>query len=148
LLSAISSTKFERSAQNAHGVLVGVVPRRGFFPRLAMDCSLWKVLPSLPISLDAQAPGGLLPDFEACACSGSRYGLNSPVEQLPLRSSLLGGFVYALPRSFTVTTAYYNFLRLLQCAGFCKVPLGLSWLVPATSVRVTSRGTVCKGLGC
>jgi len=58
LLSALSSTKFERSAQNAQGVLVGILPRREFFPRLAMDCSLGKVLPSLPISLDAQAPGG------------------------------------------------------------------------------------------
>ena len=58
-LALTYSTNFERSAQNAHGVLVGVLPRRGFFPRLAMDCSLWKVLPSLPIFLDAQGLGGL-----------------------------------------------------------------------------------------
>ena len=32
----------------------------------------------------------LRPNFKACACSGSRYGLNSPVEQLPLRSSTAG----------------------------------------------------------
>ena len=34
-------------------------PGGGIFPRLAMDCSLWKVLPSLSIFLDAQGLGGL-----------------------------------------------------------------------------------------
>jgi hypothetical protein len=96
LLSAFSSTKFERSAQNAHGVLVGILPRRGTFPSPCNGLLVWKVLPSLPIFPNAQGPGGRLPNFEACVCSGSRYGLNSPVEQLPLRSST-AGWVCLLP---------------------------------------------------
>jgi hypothetical protein len=90
LLSALNSTKFERSAQNARGVLVGIFAQEGKFS-LALQ---WIArLEGLTFSTDfpnAQVPGGGLPNFEACVCSGSRYGLNSPVEQLPLRSSTAG----------------------------------------------------------
>ena len=84
------STKFERSAQNAHGVLVGVLPRRVSFPS---PCNGLFALEGLTFATDfpeRSSARRLRPNFKTCACSGSRYGLNSPVEQLPLRSSTAG----------------------------------------------------------
>jgi hypothetical protein len=55
------SIKFERSAQNgcasAHAVLAGNIAQEGISLDYTMDCSLWKVLPSLPAELSLPAIG-------------------------------------------------------------------------------------------
>jgi hypothetical protein len=66
LFSAPCSTKFERSvqnpaAQNSHwghmGFWWAILPKRGITSRPAMDCSLWKEFPSLPVCLRDLLPG-------------------------------------------------------------------------------------------
>ena len=99
LLGALCSTKFERSAQNAcgspHGVLVGNFAQEGNFPSPCNGLFALEGLTFATVFLDASSARRLIePDFKTCVCSGDRYGLISPVEQLPLRSLLPGGYCF------------------------------------------------------
>ena len=67
LLKRACSTKFERSAQKAASQRMRsggqFCPRGEIHPRRAMDCSLWKDFPSLPIPCVILRPATTQPNF-------------------------------------------------------------------------------------
>jgi hypothetical protein len=106
------------------------MPKRGNSPS---PCNGLFALEGLSFSTDslrALAPGddsAELLDGPTTAClveikfRFTVWALLRPVEQLLLRSILLGRLCFALPRSYTVTTAHsYNFLRIPKFVGFRK----------------------------
>ncbi len=69
LLGALCSTKFERSVPECLRVhrmasWWAILPKREIFPRPAMDCSLWKALPSLPFPGRFKRPAIVEPDLK------------------------------------------------------------------------------------
>jgi hypothetical protein len=125
-----------------------ILPKRESSPRPAMDCSLWKDLPSLPVSLDDQAPGddsAGLESFRLFQVNG--MGCYRPSNNCRSARYYRPGSVSALPRSSTVTTAHSfhsnNICFILQVsARYCCFR---SACFSTTSARVTTRSQNRKG---
>jgi hypothetical protein len=141
-LGATCSTKFERSNQNAcvlsHGIVAGNLPWRETLPSVRNGLFALEGLTFTTVFPGQSSARLYRVEDETCAYSGDRYGLNSPVEQLPLRSLLLGGSDFCpTAKLYDHCLALYNFSTVLQFVEFCKMPSG-PLRFSTTFVRVPS----------